>query len=298
MMSLMRSLFFLPAVVLLAGCRVTPEDELEQPASASLGSGTLHQIINVSAYDPKERQREGRGYSQHDVSALVSNGAKGLIARAGKGGDLDTNCADFVGSADRAGLLPGLYYRVQKHVSVTAQADQFSNRALELARGRSWNAPALLLVGDYDGDLPISSIVAFMDRVAARTGVIPVTYLENSTELKQQTSSADPKTKAAMLRAPYWVALYSNTSGEGPVYPAPVTPEGLVKQYGLWPDWTMWQYGGVAWENGKSHPKVYSFGRYRNSTYFGDMDRPLERNVFKGSQADLVSLWQRHGVRL
>ncbi len=70
-------------------------------------SGRLPQIINVSAYDPKERQREGRSYSEHDVSALKANGAAGLIARCGKGGVLDempthaspTSPASLIGSS-------------------------------------------------------------------------------------------------------------------------------------------------------------------------------------------------------
>lgn len=289
----MRLLFFPLLALLVTGCETT-YDESDSSSGSTVGSGGWQQVINVSAYDPKEKQREGQSYSQHDVSALAMNGAQGLIARAGKGGNLDTKCADFVASADRAGMLPGLYYRVQKHVSVISQADQFCDRALALARGRSWRTPALLLVGDYDGDLPLSSIITFMERVEKRTGVIPVTYLENSTELKQQTSTADAKTRAALLRAPYWAALYSHTSGSPPA----VTPEGLARQYGLWPDWVMWQYGGVAWENNRSIPKVYSYGSHRNSTYFGNMDRPLERNVFKGSKADLVQFWQKHGIAL
>jgi GH25 family lysozyme M1 (1,4-beta-N-acetylmuramidase) len=195
-------------------------------------------------------------------------------------------------------MLPGLYYRVQKHVSAVTQADQFVDRAEALARGRSWKAPSLLLCGDYDGDLPLSSILAFMDRVEKRTGIVPVAYLENSQALKQQTSGADPKTKARIARAPYWVALYSHTSGAGPVFPAPGIPENLVKQYNLWPDWAMWQYGGVEWSDGKSKPKVFSNGPYRNSLYFGNLDRPTERNVFKGSPAALSAFWQKHGIAL
>ena len=52
----------------------------------------MQQIINVSAYDPKERQRSGVGYSATDVTPLRASGAKGLIARAGKGGNLDDKC--------------------------------------------------------------------------------------------------------------------------------------------------------------------------------------------------------------
>lgn len=294
----MKGLFLLPLIALLAQCRSVPDDGSNSAAPVAGGSGGLQQIINVSAYDPKERQRDGNGFSQHDVSTLAANGSRGLIARAGKGGKLDDKCADFVASADKSNMLPGLYYRVQKHVSPVTQADQLVDRAQALARGRSWKAPSLLLCGDYDGDLPLSSILAFMDRVEKRTGIVPIAYLENSQALKQQTSGADAKIKARIARAPYWVALYSHTSGAGPVYPAPGNPENLVKQYNLWPDWAMWQYGGVEWSDGKSKPKVFSNGIYKNSLYFGNLDRPAERNVFKGSPSALAAFWQKHGIAL
>jgi GH25 family lysozyme M1 (1,4-beta-N-acetylmuramidase) len=258
----------------------------------------MPQIINVSAYDPKERQRNGIGYTEHDVSALRANGASALIARAGKGGNLDTKCANFLASADRSGLLPGLYYRVQRHVDAVAQADQFIARAQALARSRAWNAPALLLCGDFDGDLPLSAILRFMDRVETRTGVVPVAYLENSPQLKQTLSGADAVSKAKLRRMPYWLALYAHDSGAGPVYPAPGNPNGLVKQYDVWPSWTLWQYGGVEWQGGRSKPKVYNHGSYRFPLYFGNLDRPVERNVFHGSQAALQNFWQQHGLRL
>jgi GH25 family lysozyme M1 (1,4-beta-N-acetylmuramidase) len=266
--------------------------------AASVSTRGLPQIINVSAYDPKERQREGRGYSERDVSALRANGASGLIARAGKGGNLDMKCASFLAAADRAGLLPGVYYRVQRHVDAVTQADQFVSRAQALARSRSWNAPALLLCGDYDGDLRLSDIMRFMDRVHERTGVVPVAYLENSTHLKQMLSSADASTKAKLRRAPYWLALYAHDSGAGPVYPAPGNPQGLVNQYRVWSNWTLWQYGGVDWSGGRSRPRVYNHGPWRFPLYFGNLDRPVERNVFNGSQGALRGFWQQHGLRL
>ncbi|MFN0078341.1 MAG: GH25 family lysozyme [Prosthecobacter sp.] len=291
----MHRLLLLPLVCLLTQCTSQPGSSLGSLPPTSWG---VPQIINVSAYDPKERQRAGQGYSEHDVSALRANGASGLIARAGKGGNLDEKCASFIASADRAGMLPGLYYRVQRHVDAVAQADQFVNRAMTLARGRSSNAPALLLCGDFDGDLSLSAILRFMDRVESRTGVVPVAYLENSTQLKQTLSRADAATKAKLRRMPYWLALYAHDSGAGPVYPAPGHPNGLLKQYDVWSDWTLWQYGGVDWERGRSRPKVYNHGRYRFPLYFGKLDRPTERNVFNGSQASLQSFWQRHGLRL
>ena len=285
----MKRLAHLASLLLLALC-------IRASTHASLGA--MPQIINVSAYDPKEKQRSGVSYSERDVSALRTNGASGLIARAGKGGNLDDKCANFLASADRAGMLPGIYYRLQTHADAVAQADGFIARAKSLARGRSWNAPALLLCGDFDAQSRLSDILRFMDRVEDRTGVVPVAYLENSTHLKRLLSSANPATKAKLRRMPYWVALYSSASGGGSQFPAPGTPGRLVEQYGVWPDWTLWQYGGVDWERGRSRPKVYNHGSYRFPLYFGNMDRPLERNVFNGSQASLRTFWKRHGLRL
>lgn len=294
--ALMKRLALLLLACLLVNCTAPrPSGGLASQPSSPSG---LPQIINVSAYDPKEKQREGRSYSEHDVSALRANGAVGLIARAGKGGNLDTKCANFLASADRAGMLPGVYYRLQTHVDAVAQADQFIARAQALARGRSWNAPALLLCGDFDANSRLSDIVRFMERVEARTGVIPVAYLENSTHLKQLLSGADAATKAKLRRMPYWLALYSHESGAGPVYPAPGNPKGLLDQYRVWGNWALWQYGGVDWEGGRSRPKVYNHGPYRFSPYFGNLDRPTERNVFNGSPAALQAFWQRHGLRL
>lgn len=287
---LMKRLPFLALALMLVQCTSTrPGSTPGNLPQASRGG--MPQIINVSAYDPKERQRDGRSYSEHDVSALAANGACGLIARAGKGGNLDEKCANFLASADRVGLLPGIYYRQQRHVDAVKQADQFIARAQSLARSRSWNAPSLLLCADFDGNLRLSDIVRFMERVEARTGVVPVAYLENSPQLKRTLSTADARTKAKLRRMPYWLALYSHTNGAE-------DPHHLLHQYDVWSDWTLWQYGGVAWEHGRSRPKVYNHGSWRFSPYFGNLDRPLERNVFHGSHASLQSFWQAHGLPL
>jgi len=293
----MKRLSLLPLVFLLAQCTAPhPGSNADSlPPAATRG---LPQIINVSAYDPKERQRDGRSYSENDVSALRANGASGLIARAGKGGNLDTKCASFLAAADRAGMLVGVYYRLQNHVDAVAQADQFIARAQSLARSRSWNASTLLLCGDFDANSRLSDILRFMDRVESRTGVVPVAYLENSAHLKILLGNADAATKAKLRRMPYWLALYSHESGAGPQFPAPGNPKGLVNQYRVWSDWTLWQYGGVDWEGGRSRPKVYNHGPWRFSPFFGNMDRPLERNVFNGSHSALQNFWQRHGLPL
>ena len=293
-----RLILLIPILLTLTQCSSSSSRSSSSSASANQVNrgGRLQQIINVSAYDPKARARNGQSYSPSNLTALRSNGAKGLIARAGKGGKLDEKCATFIASADRAGLLAGVYYRVQKHVSITRQADQFIARARTLNRYRPAGAAPLLLCGDYDGDLSLSAILTFMDRVESKTGVVPVAYLENSQALKIKMSQANSRTKARIRRAPYWLALYSHESGKGPIFDAPGTPDGLVKQYNMWSNWTLWQYGGVNWENGASSPKVYSHGRYRFPKYFGRMDRPMERNVFRGSYKQLSAFWARHGL--
>lgn len=298
----MNRFLLLPLAALLCQCQSSTESRQGQPdlpstprAAAPRG---LPQIINVSAYDPKEKQREGRGFTENDVSALQANGAVGLIARAGKGGNLDTKCAQFLASADRIGMQVGIYYRLQNHVDAVAQADQFVNRAMALARSRRWNATALLLCGDFDAQSRLSDILRFMERVESRTGVVPVAYLENSVHLKLLLGGADAAAKAKLRRMPYWLALYSHESGASPQFPAAGSPDGLLRQYRVWSDWTLWQYGGVDWEGGRSRPKVYNHGPWRFSPYLGNMDRPLERNVFNGSQAQLQSFWQRHGIPL
>ncbi len=302
LMTCRRAFFFcLPAFALaLSQCR-TPAGSSGPSAPGAVTSGQMQTIINVSAYDPKEKQREGRSYSEHDLSALRANGASALIARAGKGGNLDTKCANFLTAADRSGLLPGVYYRLQNHLDAATQADQFVDRSLALAQSRDWSASSLLLVGDFDAQSRMTDILRFMDRVESRTGVVPVAYLENSGHLKLLLSGSDEATKAKLRRMPYWIALYSHDKGfdsNYPQFPVPVHPEGLVEQYHVWSDWAIWQYGGVEWTGSRSQPKVYSHGRYQFPAYFGDLDRPVERNVFKGSLADLESFWRRHGLAL
>ena len=284
----------------LPQCR-TPVDPATPSSPAAIAAGQMPQIINLSAYDPKEKQREGRAFTERDLSALSANGSAALIARAGKGGNLDTKCENFLVAADRTGMLPGVYYRLQNHLDAVVQADQFIDRALALARSRDWTAPSLLLVGDFDAQSRMDDILRFMDRVESRTGVAPVAYLENSGHLKQLLSGADEVTKAKLRRMPYWIALYSHDKGYDPKYPQfpiPGHPDVLAKQYNVWPDWAIWQYGGVEWSGGRSQPKVYSHGAHRYPAYFGDLDRPVERNVFNGSRADLQIFWQKHGVPL
>lgn len=259
------------AVLMLASCggygRVALED--------------APKVVNVSSWDPKEKQRAGESFSQHDVSALRRNGAVGLIARCGKGPVIDEKCGDFLRAAERQGMLLGTYYFVLKRESAARQADRYIDRLRQIAPGRR-----VLLVGDFDTKSTAGDLVDFIDRVESRTGVLPAIYLENSDQLRATLSHASAAEKRRVRQCPYWLALYSHTSGFE-------KPKDLMAAYGIWNDWAMWQYAGVEWSR-RSVSKHYHHGPWRSSEYFGSMDRPLEHNAFNGDENELKEFWARH----
>lgn len=251
-----------------------------------IGLSAAPKIVNVSSYDPKEKHRSGESFSSTDVSALQRNGAHGLIARCGKGMVLDEKCADFLSAANRQGMMLGTYYYVLKTSSPTLQADQYVNRLREIAATRGLTGKRILLVGDFDTKSSPADLIAFIDRVEQRTGVLPAIYLENSDKLRSSLSSATAAQKRRIRQCPYWIALYAPTGNFK-------NPQDLMEAYGIWDDWAMWQYAGVEW-SGRSVPKHYHAGPWRAPAYFGTMDRPLEHNAFNGSTGDLNRFWNKH----
>lgn len=257
------------------------------PGCGGYGRANLRdapKIVNVSSYDPKERQRGGDSYSTSEVSALRRNGALGLIARCGKGGAPDDKCASFLAAANRSGMLLGTYYFMVKGRSPVSQADHYVDLLRRLAPRAAGRR--LLLVGDIDTRSTPAEIVAFVNRIEKRTGVLPVIYLENSGQLRAALKSATPAQRRRLRQCPYWLALYSHTSGFE-------TPQALANGSGIWSDWALWQYAGVEWR-GRSIPQVYHHGPWRAPKYFGTMDRPLEHNAFNGSLSDLGAFWMAH----
>ncbi len=244
-------------------------------------------IINVSAYDPKEKQRAGRPYSPLDQSALKANGSHGLIARCAKGAELDHKCADFLAGADRQGLLLGSYYYLLPGSSTTHHAHRFTNRLRDIKASRGLRADRILLVADIDTRCSAAETVAFVSKIKQLTGKYPVVYLENSDIIRRSLNNATPSQKSVLRKCPYWLALYSNTHANL------TTPQELTEASGIWSTWCMWQYGGVWWKNNRSQPFNYRGGSWQTPKYFGNLDRPLERNGFNGSLTELHAFWQR-----
>lgn len=255
-------------------------------------------ILNVSGWDPKEVQRGGERYSQHDVSALRKNGGLALIARSAKGPLLDTKFGDFLKSADREGMMLGAYHYVTMDQDPAMQADHFVNRVRSVAAAKGISGKRILLVGDFDTLSTPDRLVKFIQRVHQRTGVYPVTYLENSEGLRTRLRNASPAQKALIRRTPYWIALYGPGGTERAIGGGGLTPDSLCELYGIWGSWAMWQYGGVVWEGGRSQAKHYNTPAWRSPRFFGNLAHPMERNVFKGDANALRAFWQRHSIAL
>ena len=252
----------------------------------NIGYADAPKIINVSHYDPKEKQRSGRSYSPYDQSALKANGALALIARAGKGPVLDTKCADFLAGAERQGMLLGSYYYLLPGTSPTYHADRFIDRLHSIKRSRGLRTGSILLVADIHTRCSASEMVTFVKRIKERTGKYPVVYLENSSSIRNTLRNATSAQKSVLRKCPYWLALYSNSN------PGLETPRKLAQASGVWSDWCMWQYGGVWWENGRSVPYNYRGGSWRTPKYFGNLDRPIERSAFNGSHEQFYAFWR------
>jgi len=290
---------FLFFVLCLSGCTNTQIEVTE--ASRGLSTATQKRnltarynplsiaphIINVSEYDPKERQRSGSYYTPNDLTALRRNGALGLIARCGKGKHYDKKCASFLAAAERQRMLLGSYYFVVKGIDPVWQADRFVNRIQSIKSSLKLRSPEILLVGDFDSRSSVTDIIRFINRIEIRTGQRPMIYLENSDHLRRVLSSATSSQKRRIAQCPYWIALYSSKRS------GMETPEKLMREYGIWNRWSLWQYSGVYWDKSRSKSVIhnYNYGRYRSSSYFGNMSCPLERNIFNGTVEQLYGFW-------
>lgn len=248
-------------------------------------------IINVSSYDPKETQKSGASYSPLDQSNLRRNGALGQIARCSKGYSYDSKCSDFLVGAERQGMLLGAYHYLTPYSNASKQADRFVARLKSIKRSRGLRTSSIMLVGDIDSKCTVPQMITFIKRVRSLTGTYPMIYIENGELIRSRLRNASYLKKRLLKKCPYWLALYS------PDYPGIPTPQKLIRATKVWKTWSLWQYGGVEWERGRSAPKHYSNGSWKTPRYFGSLAKPIERNGFNGSQQELYEFWAKHSWR-
>lgn len=258
------------------------------PEYGKVSYSSAPKVINVSEYDPKEKQRRGSSYTPLNQAALKKNGSLGLVARCGKGAHIDTKCADFLVGAERQGMLLGTYYYLLPESNPTALADQYIARLRQIKQSRGLKTKKVLLAADIHTKCQTWQIVAYLKRIKQLTGVTPVVYLENSDTIRRTLNGATSSQKRFLRQHPYWLALYSNK------HAGLETPQKLANATGVWDTWAMWQYGGVWWKNGRSNPHNYRGGSWKTPKYFGSLSQPTERNGFNGSRSAFYSFWDRH----
>ena len=295
-------LFFrtLVVVAILTGCTTSTSTSrsTSKRASTILRYENAPHILNVSSYDPKEKQRAGEAFSADNLSAMRRNGALGLIARSSKGLVLDKKAPRFLAAADREGMLLGAYHFLLPKIDPVTQANLFVQQVRQIAHTQRLRTSKILMVGDFDAKTRCRDMVRFILRIRHLTGRYPVVYLENSDSLKSELRHADPKTRHLLRQCPYWMALYSHVDSGKSRYSGhlPLTPQRLLACYRVWDTWALWQYGGVHWDarRRRSVPYHYNHFPFHSPRYFGNLDRPTERSVFNGSQAELSAFWQEN----
>jgi len=291
MLKLFYTIFLSGVCVSLISCAQT---------GASAFSGVSYnspQIINVSSYDPKERQRKGASYTKDNLRALKKAGAHGLIARTSKGAKIDDKASDFLAAANREGMLLGGYHFITAGVGVRRQADLFVGRVRSIAKSRGLEGKPIVLVADFHNKSSIATMTTFIKRVQELTGKKPMVYMENSDTVKTNLRNAKGEDARLIKSCPYWMALYGHVDDMKSAFSKerPLTPKSLLDIYGIWDDFAMWQYGGVNWIRGKSRAKHYSHGHFKSPPFFANIDRPMERNVFNGSVSELKKFWKKYG---
>ncbi len=234
------------------------------PVCAFAGSN----VVNLSHYD----------MMRPDFNAMKREGILGVIHEATYPRfERDSKYLDRQMGALQAGLLWGAYHYANASDPV-GQADHFLSvvsNAWAQANPVIRSSAGVLLVLDFEknghypgGTMRADQAVTFVERIRKRTGVYPGIY-GSEYYLRQMLNS--PKVsyaqKKTLTNCWLWVANYSNE-------PRATAP---------WNYWALWQYCG----DGRC--------KLPRSAYPISVAnvRKAERNIFRGSQADLKDFWQR-----
>ena len=157
-----------------------------------------------------------------DWARVAASGQRFAIVKATEStGYTNPWYASDVAAARAAGLVVGGYHFARPESSATAQADAFATR---LGRDVASELPPVLDLESTGGLAPADLVTwahAFLDRLQARTGRVPMIYTGPSFWAGATGDSHE------FTRYPLWVAHYETSS--------PRVPGG-------WPTWTFWQY--------------------------------------------------------
>lgn len=178
-------------------------------------------------------------------------------------------------AALRSGLLWGAYHFGDASDPV-AQADHFLNyvRASALQNGAAVSQTGVLLVLDFEqnthyrgGTMRADQAVAFIERIHERT--YPGLYAsENRIRKILAVPALDSAYRGSLRNCWLWIANYHHK-------PRATAP---------WKSWQLWQYTGDGICELPRGNYPIALANFRNA----------ERNIFHGSQSDLVRFWENH----
>jgi lysozyme len=223
-------------------------------------------VVNLSHYD----------LLRPDFQRMKAEGILGVIHEATYPRfDRDSYYGTRQNAATRAGLLWGAYH-FGDATDPIRQAEHFLSMVESQWRGPTLHPTGILLVLDFEknghypgGTMRVDQAVTFVERIRQRTGKYPGLYCS---EYRLRQVLFGPKVTAAQRRVLancwLWIANYH-------FQPRNTAP---------WSRWTLWQYtgDGVCDLPRSSYPK--GVANIRNA----------ERNIFRGSPADLGAFWQEH----
>jgi lysozyme len=229
-------------------------------------------VVNMSHYD---RVRA-------DFVGMKSEGVVGVIHEASYPRlQRDERYYERQRAAREAGLLWGAYH-FGDATNPIRQADHFLEVVATslppiLTRESGGRRPGVLLVLDFEknghypgGTMSVGQAVAFVQRINERTGKYPGLYCSEY-RLRQilYAPGVSPAQRRALINCWLWIANYH-------FEPRNTAP---------WRQWQLWQYTG----DGKSslRPRAMFPTRVANV-------RRAERNIFRGSNAELQTFWQEH----
>ena len=225
-------------------------------------------VVNLSHYD----------LMRPDFVAMKSEGILGVIHEASYPRlERDAYYQERHAAAARAGLLWGAYH-FGDGTDPVRQADHFLQVVRSSLSYSGQNGVLLVLDFEKNGHYPggtmrVDQAVAFVERIRESTGRYPGIYCSEY-RIRQvlYDRKVTPAQRRVLANCWLWIANYH------------FAPRNTAP----WTRWNLWQYTG----DGKcdlpraTHPRSVA------------NIRKAERNIFSGTNAELITFWQENAWRL